>query len=850
MWRLVWRWFDVSLQPPTSNAAAEREQPWLGGRYNKRPVTQVKESLRARRVQILPKGTVFQKIAVAKGVKASVTKEDPKQPLCGTLVLEKELKVDTNVQFKKRHPLVAQLLQSVSAGKYAGTMGCNGKIGKVGQRKEVDGVVMMNEVLGERDASYITAMVDSQAELDLEWRYVSEDDPRLCFFQRRDNKSPEVCGLKQQRSSANSLDSVFNEASEYGEKKTPPTNTKGKEIGADIANAVQTPQKKGKKPNTNVRSLKYKKNSFPTEDVASSLPLGVGDVVTCDIYQYRRTGAYVVENMKVLERKERTPAAAVVSDGGEDGTLTPAKKGKGLTGLVGEVFPNRQFGFIAPINEDSGKRGKDLFFHMSEVQVGSGGSAQGSSGPLSPSGRNKTQARSNAVGSIICKGDEVRFDIGKSGKNGKPTAANISILPRGSLKMAPTHHSKADLSKLCTGYILMEPSHTSFVNAPSHGIASQSGPTAGVGVAATGGSSRWDNVRDDAASNKNHKSGSNAKAEGVILLLSDPLGLFSPKPKAVEGPKKTNGEGIDAASENSTSTVVDVSSAAGKSNTAGGADPETKNAFKAAKNSGDVDSTKSAPVFVAGTHLHYKTSSVIRGFSCGASSRRNNDGPKRGDLVTFSKPRGIKMVKDIRIEKPNAATSVKGVLTDICKESDTAVFDVLSVKKIETRYNIRLTDVVSCDKALLKDKEQVDGILHEGQIFGVCRTKDIYLESSFSRTSGDTCGAAGGTKERPKLNLTVKKELQDMGGKIMAQSQMAKGPISGTNGFAPGWTTRVSPYFVKEEEEKEEEEKEEEEKVTILQSREAEEEEPPRSLSAAASEFVPNFSPIAPSGFE
>ncbi len=35
-----------------------------------------------------------------------------------------------------------------------------------------------------------------------------------------------------------------------------------------------------------------------------------------------------------------------------------------------------------------------------------------------------------------------------------------------------------------------------------------------------------------------------------------------------------------------------------------------------------------------------------------------------------------------------------------------------------------------------------------------------------------------------------------MGGQIMAQSRMAKGP-DGTNGFVKGWTTRLS-VFVKE----------------------------------------------------
>ena len=51
----------------------------------------------------------------------------------------------------------------------------------------------------------------------------------------------------------------------------------------------------------------------------------------------------------------------------------------------------------------------------------------------------------------------------------------------------------------------------------------------------------------------------------------------------------------------------------------------------------------------------------------------------------------------------------------------------------------------------------------------VCRTKDISLKSSLSKNSIDN-----GPRQRPKLNLTVKKELQGMGGQIMAQSKMAK----------------------------------------------------------------------------
>lgn len=80
----------------------------------------------------------------------------------------------------------------------------------------------------------------------------------------------------------------------------------------------------------------------------------------------------------------------------------------------------------------------------------------------------------------------------------------------------------------------------------------------------------------------------------------------------------------------------------------------------------------------------------------------------------------------------------------------------------------------------------------------------------------------------------------------MAQSRMGKGP-DGTNGFAEGWTKRVSSYAVKEEEEKAEPE--------ILQRERS------SSLSVAAPAFVPNFAvpdssehsgeyPIAASGFD
>merc|ERR1711862_1048891 len=96
------------------------------------------------------------------------------------------------------------------------------------------------------------------------------------------------------------------------------------------------------------------------------------------------------------------------------------------------------------------------------------------------------------------------------------------------------------------------------------------------------------------------------------------------------------------------------------------------------------------------------------------------------------------------------------------------------------------SEVISCDVSVLKEKDSVEGILHDGSIYGICRIVDLYLETKLDSKHG------AARKERPRLNLTVKK---DRGGKIMAQSMMAKGP-DGSNGFAPGWTSRISMFVL------------------------------------------------------
>ena len=175
-------------------------------------------------------------------------------------------------------------------------------------------------------------------------------------------------------------------------------------------------------------------------------------------------------------------------------------------------------------------------------------------------------------------------------------------------------------------------------------------------------------------------------------MLSDPSHLFLPKPN-MQSPKQTpaGGEALSAGAVSESNAGTNASSSSESNNT--GSDTKNDDAVKA-ENINDLgqDTTQSTFV-VVGTHLMYKPSSILatRGFSAGGN-KRYNDGPKRGDLVSFGKTKGAKFVKDIRVEKMGAATSVRGVLMDINKEDDTAVF--VSSENNGARYDIKLTEVV------------------------------------------------------------------------------------------------------------------------------------------------------------
>jgi len=64
---------------------------------------------------------------------------------------------------------------------------------------------------------------------------------------------------------------------------------------------------------------------------------------------------------------------------------------------------------------------------------------------------------------------------------------------------------------------------------------------------------------------------------------------------------------------------------------------------------------------------------------------------------------------------------------------------------------ISAPSVISCNIKILNEKDSAEGIFHDGNIFRVCRTADLYLKSKLGKD----------LTERPRLNTTVKEVLKD-----------------------------------------------------------------------------------------
>jgi len=399
-------------------------------------------------------------------------------------------------------------------------------------------------------------------------------------------------------------------------------------------------------------------------------------------------------------------------------------------------------------------------------------------------GKGKHSDRGSSSSSTPVKdegGNETGVEIGnnntiattKHGKNGNEGGKNIVILKRNNHH----HHYK----NICQGIILMEPAHTSLSNTPTNI------PTAALNTNNTnqtkspgGGGGRWAVDVPDNNTKGKKGSGSQMIEEGLILLLSDPLGLFSndKKKKGVKG----------AEVEELESEMSELLSGREGGGQVEDGDRKLASPPQPALNESQDKGNQSMRT----NHIHIKFRSV------GVSAVRIGGGggggtPRRGDLVSFVKGKGgsYPIAKDIRLLNRSFATTKRGRLINISLEDgmatlvvdDSSNYNHRKSKKREHRYPFDLSEMISCDCKLLKENTNVEGILHGSKIYGACRTTDLYLTSKIGI----------GKKGRPRLNLTVKKELQGMGGRIVAQSGLAKGPDD-TIGFAQGWTKRSSRF--------------------------------------------------------
>jgi hypothetical protein len=398
-----------------------------------------------------------------------------------------------------------------------------------------------------------------------------------------------------------------------------------------------------------------------------------------------------------------------------------------VNGTIKEMMTN--FGFLTLLDEKfNSKKNEVVIFLLNDVQA---------------NGSDKPQFR---------KGDPVRFNI-RSARNGKRLAVNVSHR----LKKSNKNTNQDNDKNICLGVILLEPSLTTLKNTPIRKASSN---------ASTEKTSRWDTGDD----NRSKSSSEDIFTDlGCIVLTSDPGSVIARKIQ-----EENSGE-VDS-----------------RSTSHGDCVPPT-----------DIETSLSSPNEAGSTsglyqHLRYKASSLSM-YQPGAmmTDVAKSLTPKRGDLVSFVKIKNMPnpnstnhtdvVIREIRLMTKGAASLIRGKLEWLSDNECGNTVDDRRARFVcdddpQTTYDIRASEIVSCDPLLIKDQELVEGILYEGRLFGVVRITDLYIESKYSGANN---------KERPKLNLTVKK---DLGGKIVAQSMMAKGP-DGTNGFAPGWTQRISRFL-------------------------------------------------------
>ena len=666
----------------------------IGSRNRKGPrIHQEKENLKAQRILLLPSGTISDKKIIAEGVKGIVIKENPKQAFAGQIELEQEFK---SMTLAERHPLVANLISSLLS---------------TVDSKRLKSIVF-HDIQATKEDEVVKKLVEVYGKRSLEISHLpisgdTEKAGRICITR---SEFPKGC---------------VSADDEYANKCDDNVKNDGPEVHHTNMTSAKMSGKKCAYMYKRIKLVQYDKHCV--KDLRPDRPPGLGDVVTCDIIQLRRTGDVCLVNVTVTERNSFKAESFSTSGS--------------AIGIVTVFVAARQFGFISVLDDDLTKR-EVLYFLIKSVRRSSG------------DGVSEARSRSPLRAPSIRKGDEVEFDI-SVGEGGKRCATNVRILSKGTLNIA----IKTDKT-VCHGIVLMEPPHTTARNTPNRKPIQQEGSKSLKRGSADG---RWEiadySVKGDTTN------GADVREDGFILLTKDPSNMFAKWNKAM-------------------STTTDVTTSLDNKDIHLHSSEilNTTERVDESLNFPETEVTDTGSMLFS--HLPYtKGATVIP--SVGAFGKRVPGGPRRGDLVSFVKAKSGNGVRNVRVVTNDAAVMQRGHLENIIISSGEdpssygiAKFVVTSDPQME--YMVDLKEVLSCDISLLKEQESVEGILHEGQIFGICRTSDRYLESKHGLRN----------QERPKLNLTIRKGL---GGTIMAQSGMAKGP-DGTMGFAEGWTSRACLY--------------------------------------------------------
>ena len=383
--------FDLSVQ---IDDRSEANQP---GRRQWRRESLKKESYRARRIQVVPRGTVAGRIPVAEGVEATVAPS-------GLLELTEPVSVpEPN---PKRHPLVIGLLDSVRNGDYPKDLGAT----------------FHETMIGGGEVNTVTAMVDAAD--DLAWSR-DGNDMRLRIFRTVDDGEREE-GAKEGDDAA-------------GDDSVPAPNT---------ANRVIKERKAAR--------VKVDKSSLSDKKAV----LRPGDVVSLSLLQDRRTGAFVAEDVTVTKPAAEVGDGEEGGGGEVRGIVTDVvttRKFGFVTAVTDEGEAGKEYFFHfrdVPKTESSPpaavvetKKSADEADGVPKAAAGSSGSEEShrpaagdsadSGDPTPPPPKDPTPKkilRKKAV--RIARGDEISFRTA-IGANGKPSAVEIKYLPKGTIAVVP-----------------------------------------------------------------------------------------------------------------------------------------------------------------------------------------------------------------------------------------------------------------------------------------------------------------------------------------------------------------------------------------------------------------------------